>query len=412
MRERYEQVLRACSYLLIELFSALATLLALPILVVGVLSVAVGGVGLVAFPRMVVGLRQWSDWNRGRAAALLGLPHAPRRIRLPEGVREQWRHVTKDKEIHRDLRWIPREVLLGVPLGTLGLVAAGAVVLTVPAMLLWWVAPADDPSTMLGISVTSWTSSLVTGTGQLILGCAVTWWALPWLATWHAKSTLRALRPSTEEELAARVGELTESRAEVLDAHGAELRRIERDLHDGTQARLVAIAMRLGVAKEALGDASGAVARLIQEAHTGTEEAMTELRNVIRTMYPPILADRGLEGALAALAAQSAIPTDLRIDGLARLPAAIEAAAYHIVAETTTNAAKYSGASRVIVRMGMDDGRLVIEVTDDGHGGVDETRGTGVIGIRRRAAALDGTTTVSSPPGGPTVITVELPCAS
>ncbi|MFC7717296.1 sensor histidine kinase [Nonomuraea recticatena] len=139
---------------------------------------------------------------------------------------------------------------------------------------------------------------------------------------------------------------------------------------------------------------------------------MTELRDVIRTMYPPILADRGLEGALASLAAGSAVPAELDLGELGRLPAAVEAAAYFIVAETLTNAAKHSGATRVTVRMSRHDGRLIVEVTDDGIGGADESRGTGLVGIRRRSAALDGTVLVSSPPGGPTAITVELPCAS
>ncbi|MBE1565253.1 sensor histidine kinase [Nonomuraea africana] len=412
MRERWDQVWRGSRYLLIGLPTALATMLVLPLLMVGAISTALG-VGLMLFPRIMAGLRLWGEWHRRRAAAVLGVSVAPRHATLPKGVRAQWRQLLDDGENRRDVRWVLWHIATGLPAGLAALCCVGLTVGAVVAASLWWLFPADEPlSLLVGIPVTSWGSALPMGALQLALGVALTWWAVPRLARWDARACLAALEPSAEDQLAERVGVLTESRAGVLDAHGAELRRIERDLHDGTQARLVAIAMRLGVAREALPDDSGALAKLLQEAHEGTEEAMTELRDVIRTMYPPILADRGLEGALASLTAGSAIPAELDLGELGRLPAAVEAAAYFIVAETLTNAAKHSGATRVTVRMSRRGGRLLIEVTDDGLGGADESRGTGLVGIRRRVAALDGTVLVASPVGGPTAVTVELPCAS
>ncbi|WP_052848942.1 sensor histidine kinase [Streptomyces avicenniae] len=418
MRDRWDEVRRGAAYLLVCLVTAVATLLALPLLLLSLVTTALGGLGLVLFPRTLLGLRRWAEWHRRRAARLLGVTVAPRRTGLPEGVRAQWRGIREDPGVRRDLRWSALHFASGFAAGAAALLCVGGMVGGAVATGLWWAFPEGNGFTAFGVEVGGWGTALSLGLAQTLVAAGVTWRCVPWLARAHAGLSVRALEPSARERLAERVGELTESRAGVVDAHGAELRRIERDLHDGTQARLVAIAMRLGVAREALrDDPSGTLARLLQEAHEGAEEAMTELRQVIRTMYPPILADRGLDGALAALAAQSAVPVELDTGGLdaggpGQVPAAVEAAAYFTVAEAVTNAAKHSGASRVVVRLSRSGGGLLVEVTDDGLGGVDESRGSGVVGIRRRAAALDGTVLVSSPPGGPTALTVELPCGS
>jgi signal transduction histidine kinase len=150
--------------------------------------------------------------------------------------------------------------------------------------------------------------------------------------------------------------------------------------------------------------------KLLREAHEGTEEAMTELREVIRTVYPPILADRGLAGALATVASRGGVPTRVDIGDLGRIPAAVEAVAYFAVTETLTNVAKHSHATGAGVRVHRTGDRLSVTVSDDGVGGADETVGTGLDGIRRRARALDGTMMVTSPAGGPTEVTVEVPC--
>ncbi|MFI6743609.1 sensor histidine kinase [Nonomuraea sp. NPDC050451] len=413
MRERWRKMWRSSRYLLFGLPTAMATMLVLPLVGAAALSTGLGGIGLVLFPRAVAGLRWWAEWHRRRAAAFLDRQVSPRRMALGGGIRARWRQVLDDPEIRRDVRWVFRHIVTGVPVGMVTLFCLGTVVFTVFAAPLWWLFPPQAPLRLLGfVPVTGWGGALAMGVVQIVGFAALACWMVPRLAVFHASSCLAALEPSAEDRLAKRVSELAESRAGVLDAHGAELRRIERDLHDGTQARLVAIAMRLGMARESLPDSAGALADMLREAHEGTEEAMSELRDVIRTMYPPILADRGLPGALAALTARSGVPAEIELGDLDRLPAAVEAAAYFVVAESLTNAAKHSGATQARVRITRDGGRLLVEVTDNGIGGVDESRGTGVTGIRRRVAALDGTMIVSSAAGGPTAISVELPCES
>lgn len=222
----------------------------------------------------------------------------------------------------------------------------------------------------------------------------------------------RLLTPAPGGRLAERVEELTVTRAGAVAAHGAELRRIERDLHDGTQARLVSLSMRIGLARRAY-DADPTRGRaLLDDAQDQVEAALGELRHVVRGIHPPILTDRGLVGAVRALAAASGLQVVVDVaegaDG-PRAPAAVEAAAYFVVAEALTNAAKHSGAERATVELARGPGVLRIGVRDEGRGGADERGGTGLLGIRRRIAALDGTVRVSSPAGGPTVVDVEIP---
>ncbi|WP_243718979.1 histidine kinase [Actinomadura sp. 7K534] len=257
-----------------------------------------------------------------------------------------------------------------------------------------------------------WATALVGGVVQIAVLGAVAWWVLPVLARVHARMCLAVLAQSdSERRLTERVDVLTKSRVGVVDAHGAELQRIERDLHDGTQARLVSIAMQLGIARESLADDPETVATLIEQAHETAEEAMAELRTVLQTIYPPILADRGLGGALTALAAKSSVPVHIELAGVGALPAAAEAVAYYVVAEALTNVTKHAGATRASLRVERAGDVLSVEVADDGRGGADEGRGTGITGIRRRVAALDGTVRLDSPPGGPTTLAVRMPCA-
>ncbi|MFI6177505.1 sensor domain-containing protein [Nonomuraea sp. NPDC051191] len=404
---------RFVRYHLIVFASALAAMVALAVLVAGVLLVPVGGVGLVLVPRMMAVLHRWTEWQRVQAGAVLEVDVPPRPAPpAAAGVRDRWRQLLLGTRSRRDLRWTALHVAVGLPVALVALGVAGLLVNPVLEAPLWWLFPADEPlRLLLAFPVTGWERAIGMGVAQVVLAAPLAWWALPRLARLHARACLAALAPSEADRLAERVGELTESRSNVLDAHAAELRRIERDLHDGTQARLVAIAMRLAMAREALDDDGGPVGRLLKDAHEGTEEAMTELRQVIRTMYPPILADRGLAGAVSAVTAQAGLPVETDVSGLGAVPAAVETAAYFIVAEAVTNATKHSGAARVAVRLA--SGRVLrIEISDDGKGGVDESRGTGVTGIRRRAAALDGTVSIDSPSGGPTRLVVELPCAS
>ncbi|WP_245746340.1 sensor histidine kinase, partial [Nocardia altamirensis] len=198
----------------------------------------------------------------------------------------------------------------------------------------------------------------------------------------------------------------------ALDAHGAELRRIERDLHDGAQARIAAVIMQLGLADQLRERDPAAADGLVRKAQDTATAALAELRDVVRNVYPPVLSDRGLEGAISAIAARSPIPCVLDLTGVGRRPAAVEAAAYFVITEALTNATKHSGAEGISLVLGGAPELLTIEISDDGAGGAVETYGGGLAGIRRRAEALDGRMVLTSPPGGPTVLRVELPCGS
>ena len=206
-----------------------------------------------------------------------------------------------------------------------------------------------------------------------------------------------------------RVRELEQKRSHAVEDSAAALRRIERDLHDGTQARLVALAMRLGQARES--DDPAQVRDLVDSAHDSAKDAIAELRDLVRGIHPPVL-DQGLDAALATLAARSAVPVELRSHVARRPSPAIETIAYFCVAELLTNIAKHSGARHATVYAG-EHGRLLrLQVGDDGHGGARTGAGTGLSGLDERVRTVDGSLTVDSPPGGPTLITVELPLES
>jgi signal transduction histidine kinase len=213
------------------------------------------------------------------------------------------------------------------------------------------------------------------------------------------------------QALEERIQALTESRAETVDTQAAELRRIERDLHDGAQARLVALGMSLGLAEDLLERDPDQARALVAEARTATGAALTELRDLVRGIHPPVLADRGLVGALQALVLTCPLPVDGTLD-VPRLPAPVESAAYFAVTEVVTNAIKHSRATRLAIDASVADDRLTLVVRDDGRGGADPARGTGLQGIARRLASFDGTLDVDSPAGGPTTIRMELPCGS
>ena len=210
-----------------------------------------------------------------------------------------------------------------------------------------------------------------------------------------------------------RVQELEQTRAHAVDDSAAALRRIERDLHDGTQARLVALAMSLGQAKESLDDAgdSSHVRQLVGSAHESAKDAIAELRDLVRGIHPPVL-DQGLDAAITTLAARSAVPTEVNVHVAVRPSPAIETIAYFCVAELLTNVARHSGATHATVEASRHGGMLRLRVRDDGHGGARVGAGTGLTGLDERVRTVDGRLTVESPDGGPTVITADLPMGS
>jgi signal transduction histidine kinase len=204
---------------------------------------------------------------------------------------------------------------------------------------------------------------------------------------------------------------LTETRAGVVDAAAAELQRIERDLHDGAQARLVALAMDLGMAEERFERDPEGARELVEKARGEAKQALAELRDLARGMRPALLAERGLAEAVRALASRTSLPTTVAVEVGGPVAPAVESAAYFVVAEALTNAVKHSGATRLSVRVAREGDRVAVEVSDDGRGGVDPD-GNGLTGLRKRVEALDGTLRVASPAGGPTLLRAELPCAS
>lgn len=249
--------------------------------------------------------------------------------------------------------------------------------------------------------------------GLGVLGVVISLAVLLGVALLHAVLTRAILVPSQEAQLAAQAQVAGAQRAGAVRASEVERTRIERDLHDGVQPRLVSVAMTLGLAQQKIDDDPAAAKALVDEAHTSTKAAITELRQLARGIHASVLDDRGLDAALSALAARSPIPVqlDVRVDG--RCSAQAEAAVYFAIAESLTNAAKHSRGSeaRVVVRR-RDDGTLWARVEDNGIGGARVLPGGGLDGITNRILAAGGTARLDSPAGGPTALEVSVPCAS
>jgi signal transduction histidine kinase len=276
----------------------------------------------------------------------------------------------------------------------------------------FWAIPDGTVEYGPGQTINSWPEAIAASAAGVILFLLTTA-LLIGLKNMHVELAKALLGHNREQELEERVSTLTESRSRVIDAVAEERRRIERDLHDGAQQRLVALAMDLGMAKQKMDSDPTAARALVDEAHDHAKLALSEMRELVRGIHPAVLTDRGLDAALSAVAGKSAIPVTVEVELPQRLPEPIETTAYFVVAESLANIAKHSQASqaRVIVRCeGGEGATLVIEVADDGIGGVDPAKGSGLTGLRDRLAALDGRLLISSPHGGPTWIRAELPC--
>ena len=287
----------------------------------------------------------------------------------------------------------------------------------------WTVLIAERPS-LVGSFRGSRTLALTAGVGAAVSLFYISIWAItghgyfwpvwPMLAiaiVLAAELVSTLLASPRHAEMAERIETLESTRAGAVDAQETELRRIERDLHDGAQARLVALGMSLGMAEQKLADDPGRVGELLAEARLGAEQALRELRDLARGIHPPVLADRGLEAALASLANSTPMKVTLSVDLDERPTPAVETAAYFVVAEALANAGKHAQAKRLGVRVVRTTDLVDVQVEDDGVGGADP-EGSGLRGLRRRVEALDGTLSVISPRGGPTRIRAQLPCAS
>ncbi|MEU2612161.1 histidine kinase [Micromonospora sp. NPDC007271] len=391
---------------------SLATNVALFVLsVVSLALIPVFGIGFALFPAVTV-LVRWSLTLQRRLSrssrAPVASPYRPVPAGAQLGTWKRFRWVVSDPATWRDFAWlIPGAItgaacLLAFALPLYGLEGVLFVPLVLHLTVDWYGYGVFWPMDNLGQAM------LAAPQGWLILagGLAVAQWLL-WL---HFRFAGFFLAPTRAQQLALRVQHLTDTRADTIDTQAAELRRIERDLHDGAQARLVALRMSIGLAEKLLADDPAAAQRLLSEAQEASGHALAELRDLVRGIYPPVLAERGLDGAVQALALAVPLPVDVEVELPGSPPAAVESAAYFAVAEALTNVTKHSGAGRAWIGLSFEGGLLTMVVGDDGRGGATVDGGTGLAGVRRRLAAFDGTMTVTSPPGGPTVVTMELPC--
>ncbi|MFF1807867.1 sensor histidine kinase [Streptomyces sp. NPDC058251] len=287
---------------------------------------------------------------------------------------------------------------------TVGLLFPVAMIAT--PLVLATVGDGQETKALKVWTVTSWPTAFgiaVLGLVLLVLGG----YALGVAAGARAELTRLLIAPR-ESDLGAKVVELTRSRFRLVDAFEAERRRIERDLHDGAQQRLVALTMTLGLAR--LDAPPGPLADQLAKAQEEAGKALAELRELIHGIHPKVLADYGIQAAVADAADRSAVPVDVELELSGRLPQAVEAAAYFVVCEALANIAKHSGANRAEVTGGYRDGLLFLQVSDDGRGGAVAGTGSGLTGLADRVSVLDGRLSLSSPPGGPTLLCVEFPC--
>jgi signal transduction histidine kinase len=304
---------------------------------------------------------------------------------------------------------IRRSPGLAAGLATAGLLALAAAGLLIASSWPGWAGPRTPAGYVLN-------GAVAVSSRPLADLAAVQALLLAGFAVWLAPRTIPQLRPllglASTADLMRRVQRLTESRAVAVDTAAADLRQLERDLHDGAQARLVALGMHLRAVEKLIPTSPDAALALVAEARETSARALTELRELVRGVHPPVLADRGLGDAVRALALDTPLRIETEVSLPARLPAPIETACYFAVAEVLTNAVKHSGAREARICVTHADDVLRIVVTDFGLGGADAARGSGLAGVERRLATFDGILALSSPAGGPTMVVMEVPCAS
>jgi signal transduction histidine kinase len=364
------------------------------------------GVGLLLLPFALRLLRVVADRERDRLSRtgpeLLG--HLP----APTGLRE----AVADRAVRRELLWAAVHGSVGLVIGVFA-ISLPINVLRDGSFPLWWrLLPPDSATSSVGFPVVHDLSDALVVSAFALVWLALVFYATPLLARLQEAPGRRLLAPAPGTDLMLRVAELTSTRAAALDAHATELRRIERALHDGTQNRIVAVNVLLGAARRAVARDPASADEILERAQGAAEAALADLRAVVRTILPPVLTDRSLPDALRSLAATSPVPVDVDAELPVRCAASVEATAYFVAAEALTNVAKHSAAEHASVRLRRAGNRLHLTVTDDGRGGADEHGGTGLIGIRQRAEAHDGTVELTSPPGGPTTLKVSIPCGS
>lgn len=375
------------------------------------------GFGFFTTPYVLTAVRAHANRRRLLAATWsdvrIPVLYRPMPADLRTGVTGHVERTTlmlKDPATWRDLRWLVVDMTVGA---TVALFSMALLVYPLEGLVLaagLWRVFEEGGSYWYGFVPVH---SQFTGLLAAALGVAIGAVAVRYAGSVQRGYFLLAravLAPGGDQELARRVAHLTETRHEAVDSSAAELRRIERDLHDGAQARLVAMGMDLGTI-EALIEKNPAKAKeLIASARKSSAEALTELRDLVRGIHPPVLAERGLGDAVKALALRLPVETDVQVDLPGRAEAPVESAAYFAVSEILTNAIKHADADRIWIDMSHEHSMLRVAVGDNGVGGAKIGSGTGLSGLERRLGTFDGILAVSSPAGGPTMVTVEIPC--
>lgn len=400
--------------LLIAVFFFTCGVALLVVTIISISFIALFGVGIILVPLVMVAVRALANERRKLAGRWSGVeipvPYKPRPPMEPFGLVGAWQRskwMLSDPATWRDLLWLlcsPLTLALGLlPPALVAYGVEGIVVM--PAVLRFLDGYHYGPAWLLHYPL-EYVFSIPQGVLILALGLT----AAPHLLRLHDRAARLLLGPTRQALLDQRVRVLTRTRAETVDAQAAELRRIERDLHDGAQARLVSLGMSLGLAEDLITRDPAAAQKLLAEARDASDKALSELRDLVRGIHPPVLAERGLDGAVRALALSLPIPVEVDIELDGRPPAPVESAGYFAIAEALANVVKHSQAAHAWVRVRHDGRALGMTVRDDGVGGADPSGGTGLRGVERRLAAFDGTVAVSSPPGGPTVVIMELPC--
>jgi signal transduction histidine kinase len=389
-----------------------ASILAFTVVVAGVSIFASFAILIVGLPvtLAIFAVFRWNAWlERKRTAWALGRPVPAAYRPRTGGLLRRIGTVLGDPQSWKDLAWLTFTGTFGFAASVFAISAWATLLYLVTLPAWYWAVPDDVVDFGVFTADTFGEAFLVADVALVLIPL------LYLIERWKTEGMVRLgnalLSPSREAALRARVTELAETRAGAVDAAAAKLERIERDLHDGAQARLVALALDLGMAEERFGRDPEGARELVGEAREEAQRALAELRDLARGIRPSMLAERGLAAALTALAARSPIPAQVRLDVPDGLPAAVENTVWFVASEALANAGKHSGAERVLIRVDRGDRTLVVEVSDDGRGGADAA-GSGLTGLRKRVEALDGALAVTSPPGGPTTIRAELPCAS
>ena len=360
--------------------------------------------GLPLFVAVGAVARGMAAFERKRMRLFLDI-EIPRPLTRPHGIRSAFTHRPTWRAIAYHVVQFPLAVI------TFSISVAGWGAALALVSMPWWLhqIPARRADLWF-MTIDDQGGAWLTALGGLAIGCVAV--GLTIGLTSAEGALARAMLGVTARELEQRVESLQGSRARVVDAAEAERRRIERDLHDGAQQRLVALAMNLGRARARYDDDPETARRLLDEAHNDAKLALVELRDLARGLHPAVLTDRGLDAALSGLAGRSPVPVTLDIAVEPRCSPTIEAIAYFVVSEALANVAKHSGAHRVYIVARRVGDRLRLTITDDGIGGAVAHDGSGLTGLADRVGGVDGSFVVSSPVGGPTALTVELPCAS